>query len=859
MKNICKYLLIACILTSAACNRQEMLEEDSTSVRISANIGLISRVSEDGTSFTNGDKIKVENTTRGENNLAEFTYNSDKETWNTADLLLWEGSGINEFKAWHPTSGAFAEFTIPTDQTSGLNKADWMTARSSVRRSDGDVILSFTHHLSKIVTSIEAWGNEFSAGEKTVSRLEMLSLSTTIQNDGTSVSGDNDKQYITAYASVPDSKFAAILSPGTYPANTEIFRIYTGGSNDPLTVRTSEEMTVTSGKEYSFRLTVGKDVVTINEGGVSVGDWITEDLGELTFSDATFELDQNTPDRYDVSYEGGQIDISLNTSLDYEISVVYNGQEQDWITASKIETKANASQGVSVSVLPNTGNASRSADIMIRNEMLDKTFKIAISQIAFTGIDASGFNEDKYLQYVSNYYSESSGGVFDTDISVYRTYFLNPCRNDIKWEFKFKLNEQPRSDYYLMSDYVGRDNTKGIRINSYGIDGNSWASMGIEATDVITVTINSVEKSMTVNGKSYSLSSSIYAEYFFSGYYYDRDDGAYSNYYGFQNNARLYYVKAWDANDRLVYLGGASRAYNSRTAAMEACWKATYYDYSYGTLKNKTTYAYYRSLDSYTPFGNGNLLEDNDNSLYPKSAGTIRLVSYNVGVFNKYTNSISMVADIIKELDADVVGMNEVDSCTTRTGQIYQAKSLAEQLGNWHYYYGRAMAYKGGAYGNAIVMSNKFNVTDTELITIPKGSGSEQRSCAILKSDRFVYMATHLEVKTSEARLAGVELITDWAKTHYGNTDTPVFLCGDMNCEPDDIVIDELCKEWTLISTTKNTYPSVGSTKCIDFIFALKNNAKYDVLGSDVPTAFTYVDVTSASDHLPVYTDIRLK
>ena len=245
---------------------------------------------------------------------------------------------------------------------------------------------------------------------------------------------------------------------------------------------------------------------------------------------------------------------------------------------------------------------------------------------------------------------------------------------------------------------------------------------------------------------------------------------------------------------------------------------------------------------------------------YEKAAGVIRLVSYNVGAFNKEkSSSVDMIARMIKELNADVVGLNEVDSCTTRTGKVYQAKILSEKLGNWHYYYGRAMAYQGGAYGNAIVLSKDYKNNGTELISIPKGSGSEPRSCAVIKNDKFVYLATHLDVKNEAARLEGVDLITQWAKNKYGNTNTPVFLCGDMNCEPNDAPITEFKKNWTLLSVTKNTYPAVGSKKCIDYIFMLKNNAQCEVVGTDVPTVFKEGDVTVASDHLPVYVDVKLK
>ena len=48
---------------------------------------------------------------------------------------------------------------------------------------------------------------------------------------------------------------------------------------------------------------------------------------------------------------------------------------------------------------------------------------------------------------------------------------------------------------------------------------------------------------------------------------------------------------------------------------------------------------------------------------------TYTLVQYNVGAFKKYDDSsIDAIARVVKELDADAVTFNEVDSCTRRTG-----------------------------------------------------------------------------------------------------------------------------------------------------------------------------------------------
>ena len=77
--------------------------------------------------------------------------------------------------------------------------------------------------------------------------------------------------------------------------------------------------------------------------------------------------------------------------------------------------------------------------------------------------------------------------------------------------------------------------------------------------------------------------------------------------------------------------------------------------------------------------------KDDFTPAYPKSEGVTRLVSYNVGVFAKYAKSgYKMTARMMKELDADAVCMQELDSCTTRTKHVFQVKRFAELMG-WEY------------------------------------------------------------------------------------------------------------------------------------------------------------------------------
>ena len=126
--------------------------------------------------------------------------------------------------------------------------------------------------------------------------------------------------------------------------------------------------------------------------------------------------------------------------------------------------------------------------------------------------------------------------------------------------------------------------------------------MGVAATDIITMKFEGTN--IIVNGKTLEFGNRPSVEYIFSSYYYDRDDGVSSIEYGFQEGARMYYVKGWDTNGRLVYLGGHSMEMKGSTR--EACWVANYYDTASGTVNSKKTFSY-KGGDKKEPFGSGNM------------------------------------------------------------------------------------------------------------------------------------------------------------------------------------------------------------------------------------------------------------
>ena len=241
---------------------------------------------------------------------------------------------------------------------------------------------------------------------------------------------------------------------------------------------------------------------------------------------------------------------------------------------------------------------------------------------------------------------------------------------------------------------------------------------------------------------------------------------------------------------------------------------------------------------------------------------TVRLCSYNVGTFSKSKSvlghySYPEVASLLKEIDADVVGLSETDRGNNRTDNQYQAAELAKAVGTgWTSYFAYA---HNTTYGNSIVASPDYKVVkEWPRLLIPKGNGSENRSMGAVEYENFVFCVTHLDHISIDASKQGAEIITAWALENYGSgkTSKPVFLVGDMNCIPSETTITGFKKNWTLVSCMENTFPSDKPVKCIDDIFVLNNGVKFKAGETHAVTSSKATDVKLASDHCPMYCDV---
>lgn len=260
----------------------------------------------------------------------------------------------------------------------------------------------------------------------------------------------------------------------------------------------------------------------------------------------------------------------------------------------------------------------------------------------------------------------------------------------------------------------------------------------------------------------------------------------------------------------------------------------------------------------------------------PKEA--VRIATYNVGIFDKYPESgYRLTSRLVKELDPDVIVLNELDSCTVRTRLAHQLKRFVKRMGGqWEGRFAPALnPFQTGAYGIGEAWNGrKVEAVRSFNVSLPKGEGTEPRALVVVEYEDMVVAGTHLEHTLASARETQVNIITDTLKTLYGSSGKHVFLCGDMNASPGSETLKLLKKNWTVLSAQKTTYPRRSELEklvempqtadetpgsCIDYILILNNGAAYELVASDVCVNFRSGSAFTASDHLPVYVDVILK
>lgn len=233
-----------------------------------------------------------------------------------------------------------------------------------------------------------------------------------------------------------------------------------------------------------------------------------------------------------------------------------------------------------------------------------------------------------------------------------------------------------------------------------------------------------------------------------------------------------------------------------------------------------------------------------------------RIMSYNIGQCSQGGNSSTkLIADVTRELKADVAVMNEV------RGIPNDANSIAKDLG-WEKYYESARLGMGNmitynpdklkTIGNpAYLELKKIEPSDTKY--------NEDRICLFMEFEDFILLGSHLQ---KDAFTKHTKLITDKVKAEYAKKGKPVFFCGDMNTRPYAVELKNFTSEWRVLSrmdlSTFYNPDQPDNLICIDYIFLWKGGPDVNVTKTEVCKSVNCCNITDASDHFPIYVDVTV-
>jgi endonuclease/exonuclease/phosphatase family metal-dependent hydrolase len=208
------------------------------------------------------------------------------------------------------------------------------------------------------------------------------------------------------------------------------------------------------------------------------------------------------------------------------------------------------------------------------------------------------------------------------------------------------------------------------------------------------------------------------------------------------------------------------------------------------------------------------------------------------------------IAALIREVDPDLVAVQEVDSVTTRTGGVDQAAELG-RLTEMEPRYGRFMPYQGGAYGMALL--SRWPISQAVNVRLPEGAEPRSAMSVVVispKSGRALrFVGIHF-YRTADERMAQAEAL-DRA---LAGGDTATILAGDFNSTPGSAVMARLSDSWSVVGKGEDhfTFPSYGPDREIDFVLFRPADA-FEVISQRL------IDEPVASDHRPVVVDLAWK
>ena len=315
----------AAILALSACSESEDLlsafHSDPNAVRITAQVGKASAdgftrsnplgTAEEQAKFNENDEISVQ-----ADGQDAVTYKYDGKEWQPQGdkFLKWESNEMN-FTAYYPATfdGNLNNVTLPAEyDEASLAANDFMSYSGKHSNKNGNQLsLTMERKMARVVVEIAGFNDQYAGA--TIDNVNSLSIC------GVKAYKHNDK------------KFYALIKP-CEAQNSATFLSLDVAEGESKT--TTEKLTgipaLTAGKSYTYKLTVGKNKVSVK--GITVANWNT---GTITDNGKAEQII-----RYVTFTAEAEQKFKMTTSGNYTISglqySVKNGKWQDVVANTEI-------------------------------------------------------------------------------------------------------------------------------------------------------------------------------------------------------------------------------------------------------------------------------------------------------------------------------------------------------------------------------------------------------------------------------------------------------------------------------------------------------------------------------------------
>ena len=242
---------------------------------------------------------------------------------------------------------------------------------------------------------------------------------------------------------------------------------------------------------------------------------------------------------------------------------------------------------------------------------------------------------------------------------------------------------------------------------------------------------------------------------------------------------------------------------------------------------------------------------------------SLRVATYNVHACRGTDGrrSEKRIAEVIRMLEVDVIGLQELDLNRPRSRNVDQAAMIAGELG-WNWFFAPAFRIGDEQYGNAILSRYPMRLRQAkELPSVTTRLCPESRAALWAEiqtpAGAVEVINTHLGLGRRE-RQTQAEVLTgpEWLG-QPGAADKPLVLMGDFNSLRGSIPLRLLAKQLRDVRALVRppprlrTFPTRYSLLALDHIFV------NDHLQVNSVTVLRNGQTRTASDHFPLVADLR--